>query len=335
MASRLRLILLIPLVTVALAAGFTGSASAAPSNDNFASSQTLNGALPITVTGNDIGATAEAGEPMVNSIPPMRSVWYSWTAPDTKTYVLDTSVLLSDPTSFNRFEEHEVIVPVVVLTELEAKRNHPELGWAARQALRSLEALRTRYGTLTQPLPVNDRGGTFRVELNPVKSFVGRVSVPASGSYTLRVQGANGSSVEFPFSPQALDHHVKVKHFSLIIPNDGALQSLVVLQGSKTLTRIDAAAAATASTDGRRTIQAAPAPASVQAQNGQVVLSWNAVRHPYASLVWVGANGQRVVLAQDLRSGQAVVPAADLPAGGQFELILSDGLNTVRQQFAR
>ena len=117
--------------------------------------------------------------------------------------------------------------------------------------------------------------------------------------------------------------------------SDGALQSLVVLQGSKTLTRIDAAAAATASTDGRRTIQAAPAPASVQAQNGQVVLSWNAVRHPYASLVWVGANGQRVVLAQDLRSGQAVVPAADLPAGGQFELILSDGLNTVRQQFAR
>ena len=48
-----------------------------------------------------------------------------------------------------------------------------------------------------------------------------------------------------------------------------------------------------------------------------------------------GDPGQRVVLAQDLRSGQAVVPAADLPAGGQFELILSDGLNTVRQQFVR
>jgi hypothetical protein len=42
-----------------------------------------------------------------------------------------------------------------------------------------------------------------------------------------------------------------------------------------------------------------------------------------------------VVLAQDLRNGQAALPAADLPAGGQFELILSDGLNTVRQQFAR
>ena len=49
-----------------------------------------------------------------------------------KTYVLDTSVLLSDPRSFARFEEHEVVVPLVVLTELEGKRNHPELGWAAR-----------------------------------------------------------------------------------------------------------------------------------------------------------------------------------------------------------
>jgi PhoH-like ATPase len=83
-----------------------------------------------------------------------------------KTYVLDTSVLLSDPRSFARFEEHEVVVPLVVLAELEAKRHHPELGWAARQALRALEDLRTTYGTLVRPLPVNERGGTVRVEVN-------------------------------------------------------------------------------------------------------------------------------------------------------------------------
>src|SRR5262245_3883810 len=83
-----------------------------------------------------------------------------------KTYVLDTSVLLSDPRSFTRFEEHEVVVPLVVLTELEAKRHHPELGWAARQALRALEELRTCHGTLVRPLPVNPRGGTLRVEIN-------------------------------------------------------------------------------------------------------------------------------------------------------------------------
>ena len=83
-----------------------------------------------------------------------------------KTYVLDTSVLLSDPRSFARFEEHEVVVPLVVLTELEAKRNHPELGWAARQALRALEELRTEHGTLVRPLPINAGGGTLRVEIN-------------------------------------------------------------------------------------------------------------------------------------------------------------------------
>ena len=49
-----------------------------------------------------------------------------------RTYVLDTSVLLSEPQALRRFEEHAVVLPLVVLTELEAKRNHPELGWAAR-----------------------------------------------------------------------------------------------------------------------------------------------------------------------------------------------------------
>jgi len=86
--------------------------------------------------------------------------------PPSRTYVLDTSVLLSDPLAMARFEEHEVVLPVVVLTELESKRNHPELGWAARQALRALEDLRLEHGSLVQPLPINDAGGTLRVELN-------------------------------------------------------------------------------------------------------------------------------------------------------------------------
>ena len=86
--------------------------------------------------------------------------------PQPRTYVLDTSVLLSDPRALERFDEHEVVLPVVVLTELESKRNHPELGWAARRALRTLEDLRLEHGSLLQPLPVNERGGTLRVELN-------------------------------------------------------------------------------------------------------------------------------------------------------------------------
>ena len=83
-----------------------------------------------------------------------------------RTYVLDTSVLLADPGALRRFEEHEVVLPVVVITELEGKRHHPELGYFARQALRMLDELRITHGRLDEPVPVGDHGGTIRVELN-------------------------------------------------------------------------------------------------------------------------------------------------------------------------
>jgi PhoH-like ATPase len=83
-----------------------------------------------------------------------------------RSFVLDTSVLLSDPRAAMRFAEHEVVLPVVVITELEAKRNHPELGYFARQALRWLDDLRVAHGRLDTPLPIGDQGGTLRVELN-------------------------------------------------------------------------------------------------------------------------------------------------------------------------
>ncbi|GAA3374975.1 PhoH family protein [Streptomyces sannanensis] len=85
---------------------------------------------------------------------------------DRRTYVLDTSVLLADPNALTRFEEHEVVLPVVVVTELEAKRHHPELGYFARQALRLLDDFRVRHGRLDVPIPMGEFGGTLRVELN-------------------------------------------------------------------------------------------------------------------------------------------------------------------------
>ena len=83
-----------------------------------------------------------------------------------RTYVLDTSVLLSDPHALFRFDEHEVVLPVVVVSELEGKRAHPELGYFARQALRLLDDLRVSHGRLDTPIGLNDAGGTLRVELN-------------------------------------------------------------------------------------------------------------------------------------------------------------------------
>ena len=97
-------------------------------------------------------------------------------------FVLDTSVLLSDPGAVARFAEHDVVLPLVVVSELEGKRDHPELGWFARQALRLLDDLRVVHGRLDQPIPVGD--GTLRVELNHVDASV----LPAA------VRGPDGDS---------------------------------------------------------------------------------------------------------------------------------------------
>ena len=82
-----------------------------------------------------------------------------------RTFVLDTSVLLSDPRAVFRFAEHAVVLPVVVITELEAKRNDPEIGYFARQALRNLDELRLEHERLDFPIAVG-AGGSLRVELN-------------------------------------------------------------------------------------------------------------------------------------------------------------------------
>ncbi|MEY3756107.1 MAG: hypothetical protein RL356_379 [Actinomycetota bacterium] len=82
------------------------------------------------------------------------------------TYVLDTSVLLADPVALTRFAEHEVIIPITVIGELETKRDHPELGYFARAALRTLDDLRVKSGRLDQSITINDEGGSLSVELN-------------------------------------------------------------------------------------------------------------------------------------------------------------------------
>ena len=80
--------------------------------------------------------------------------------------MIDTSVLLADPGAIARFKEHHVIIPIVVIGELETKREHPELGYFARLALRTLDDLRVKHGRLDAELKINDEGGTLQVELN-------------------------------------------------------------------------------------------------------------------------------------------------------------------------
>jgi PhoH-like ATPase len=64
-----------------------------------------------------------------------------------------------------RFAEHAVILPVVVISELEKKRHDPEIGFFAREALRNLDELRAEHERLDFPIAVG-KGGSLRVELN-------------------------------------------------------------------------------------------------------------------------------------------------------------------------
>lgn len=62
-----------------------------------------------------------------------------------KTFVIDTNVLLHDPTSLMQFPRHEVVIPVAVLEELEKLKRLPhELGRHAREAIRTLAALKQK-----------------------------------------------------------------------------------------------------------------------------------------------------------------------------------------------
>jgi len=88
-----------------------------------------------------------------------------------RTFVLDTSVLLSDPKALFRFEEHEVVIPIVVINELEKKRNDLEIGYFARKVLRNLDELRQRHERLDFPVEVG-LGGTLRVELNHIDQSI-------------------------------------------------------------------------------------------------------------------------------------------------------------------
>jgi PhoH-like ATPase len=87
-----------------------------------------------------------------------------------KIFVLDTNVLLHDPNSIFSFKEHEVVIPAVVLEEIDSKkRNADEIGRNARTVSRLLDGLR-ELGHLHSGVEL-EHGGKLKVELNH-RSFV-------------------------------------------------------------------------------------------------------------------------------------------------------------------
>lgn len=89
----------------------------------------------------------------------------------TTSYVIDTCVLLADPHAPLRFDEHQVVLPLVVVEELDRQKTRmDEVGANARSAIRLLEELgASAEGGLATPTPLPG-GGSLRIELNGIVS---------------------------------------------------------------------------------------------------------------------------------------------------------------------
>lgn len=90
-------------------------------------------------------------------------------APMTKTYVLDTNVLLHNPEALFAFEENDVVVPLVVIEEIDnQKKRQDEVGRNARTVSQMLDTLRSS-GSLSEGVLLPG-GGMLRIEINHLGS---------------------------------------------------------------------------------------------------------------------------------------------------------------------
>ena len=179
--------------------------------------------------------------------------------------------------------------------------------------------------------------GLDGVRLAPVHLTTGLAEAQGAGEFSLRLLLADGRSIELPFDTALVDHAVPPeKHFVLRVPNPGPLAGVEVRRGASVLPRADAAQmrvqAAAARARGAK-VNAVTGTVQWREMAGRVLLQWDATEYPILSVGHLGA--ERRILALALQGGQAELATADLPAGGQFEFSLSDGLNAVRSTASR
>ena len=107
------------------------------------------------------------GEGTPRPAPPQVLLANSGTPGMKKNYVLDTNILLHDPSAIFKFEDNHVIIPIYVIEEVDQfKREGSERGRNARQVVRLLDDLRDAGGALSKGVPLKS-GGMLRVAVPP------------------------------------------------------------------------------------------------------------------------------------------------------------------------
>src|SRR3989304_4347584 len=131
---------------------------------------------PAPTTATRIGrpsspAVAPCRRRSLTRVPRTASLSFGRPGEERRTYVLDTCVLLADPGALFRFEEHDVVLPLVVIEELDRKKTlMDEVGANARRTIRLLEGQgASRPGGMSRAGAVPS-GGPLRIELNGIHS---------------------------------------------------------------------------------------------------------------------------------------------------------------------
>lgn len=132
------------------------------------------------------------------------------------TVILDTSVLLSaGRTALYSFGEDSVVLPLVVVRELETKRNDPDLGLASRSVLRALDSLRSE-GDLREGVSLGKGYGTVRIETNHVADIPRELSsYPSNDSRIITV--AKNLSLELDESVYLISKDIPLKIMADIV----------------------------------------------------------------------------------------------------------------------
>lgn len=166
------------------------------------------------------------------------------------------------------------------------------------------------------------------LSLKPLKRFVGIPTAPGTGAYTARITTASGDVVSYPFEASEVDHLPGVLQFSFSVPNPGDLSLVEILRNGQLLFSRAATASAQRARPGSTLAEQSRPQVTAAETGGQLRLRWDPSTYPYLTVAHIGT--QRTTLSFDMQGGSGNVAVAGLPAGGSFEFVLSDGMNSIR-----
>ncbi|MEJ2793241.1 IPT/TIG domain-containing protein [Iodobacter sp. LRB] len=174
------------------------------------------------------------------------------------------------------------------------------------------------------PMKLMDISGSISatgVSFDPITLRSGNTKAVTQGDYELHLIQSNGKAIIQRFNPvEVADAQGAVTHFFVSIPQTGALTGIEVWHKGKKIGSQQGQTRAGA-------MAGNPSGAKVQWQEiaGKLVMNWDSKRYPYLSVMHLGQSRQ--LLAHQVQGGKIAIDLAGVPAGGQFELSLSDGLN--------